>query len=320
MAQIHGYNTWLGWGKETTYGTAVAATKYIEIEKESMREGRKYLQKPILRTLSRSRKIAGKQDPQGSITAPVMWTGMEHLFENAMGVSSFATTGAGPYTHTGALKAAVPVGLTLNINRDAAATGAGTCYKYSGCHISKLTLSQKVEEWLMMEAEFLGVAQTQFTVPTPSFPTFDPVDYSQMTVYAINPASSNVIIPIRSLSITIDNKYAADGYRLGANYRQVMNREAQREVSFEFECEMNSESVIDYYQALTETDLQFKWYKDANTELTITLPKVVFDGENPVIDGPGAKMIKMSGVAQMSAADNDEIAIVLKNSTALPFA
>jgi hypothetical protein len=320
MSQAHGYNTWLGWGKESTYGTAVTASKYIEIEKESLRETRKFIQKPILRYLSRSRKIAGKQDVQGSISAPLMWTGMEHLLENVMGVSSFATTGTNPYTHTGALKAAVPVGLTMVVNRDSEATGAGTCYRYTGCQINKLTLSQKVEEFLMIEAEILGVAQTQFTKPTPSFPTFDPVDYSQVTIAKINPASANVTIPIRSLSITIDNKYAADGYRLGSSARQVMNREGQREVSFEFECELTDDTIVDYYQALTETDLQFKWVKDGNTDLTITMPKVVFDGENPVIDGPGFKLLKMSGVALLSAADNDEIAIVLKNATSAPFA
>lgn len=318
-----GYNTWWGFAKETTYKTAIVpVTKFLEIEKGSLRESRKYLQKPILRTLSRSRKIKGKMDPQGSISGPVLWTGFEQILENVMGASSFATTGpvSTAYTHTGALKAAVPVGLTMVLNKDAAATGAGTAYQFAGCHVNKLTLSQKVEEWMMFEAEILAGVQTQIAVPTATFPTFDPIDYSLLTIAKINPGSANYSIPIRSWSLTIDNKYATDGYRLGSESRMVMNREAQREISGEFEAELIDESMVDYFQALTETDLSFKWVKDANTDLTITIPKVVFDGENPAIDGPGPKILKMSFSAILSAADNDELAIVLRNTSATPFA
>lgn len=317
MAQVHGYNTFFAWGKESTYGTAVAAAKYVEIEKESLREGRKYAHKPLLRTLSRNRRIKEKMAPAGSIRLPMLKTGLEQLLENAFGASSAATTGpaSGVYTHTFTLKAAVPVGLTAYVSRDADATGAGTCYRYAGAHISKLTLDQAVGEWLMVDAEFIARIQAQTTNLSPSYPTFTPYDYSHMTVFAINPASANVAIPLRSLKVMIDNKYDLEGYRLGSEQRQVVNREGQREVSFEFEMELNAEALIDYYQALSETDLQFKWVIDADTDLTLTLPKVVFDGENPAIDGPGAKILSMSGSCVMNAADNDELTLVLRNAT-----
>lgn len=317
MAQVHGYNTFLGWGKESTYGTAVAAAKYLEIEKESVRETRKYAHKPLLRTLSRNRKIKEKMNPGGNIRLPVLMTGMEQLLENAFGASSAATTGpvSSIYSHTFTPKAAVPTGLTLYLPKDATATGAGTAYRFAGAHIKKFTLDQQVGEWLMLDMDFMARVQAQTTAPTPTYPTFTPYDYSQMTVFAINLASSNVPIPLRSLKVMFDNKYAEDGYRLGSEQRMVVNREGQREVAFEFDMELNDEALIDYYQALSETDLTFKWVIDANTDLTLTLPKVVFDGENPAIDGPGAKILSMSGSAVMNSADNDEMSLVLRNIT-----
>lgn len=317
MAQVHGYNIFLGWAEESVYGTVVAANKYAEIEKESLRETRKYAQKPILRTLSRNRKIKEKMNPAGTIRLPYLWTGLEQLIKNAFGAGSVGTTGpvSTVYTHTFSLKAAPPIGLTVYLPKDAAATAGTTAYEFPGSLISKLTFDQALGEWLMLDAEFFAREQLQVAAPTPTYPTFDPVDYTQMTVFTVNPGGSPLVLPLRSLKISLDNKYDLEGYRLGSEKRMVVNRSAQREVTFEFEAEFNSETLVDYYQLLSETDLQFKWVKDANTDMTITLPKVVFDGENPAIDAPGAKLLSMSGTSIMSAADNDELTVVIRNTT-----
>src|SRR5262245_55509144 len=159
MSQVHGYPTFFAWGKESTYGTPVAAAKYAEIEKEALREERKYAQKPILRTLSRNRKIKERMDPKGTITLPVIWAGLEQLLENVFGAGSVGTTGAGPFTHSFSLKAAVSNGLTVFLSKDADATGAGTCYQFPGSQIDKLTLTQAVGEWLMMELDIFAREQ-----------------------------------------------------------------------------------------------------------------------------------------------------------------
>jgi len=65
------------------------------------------------------------------------------------------------------------------------------------------------------------------------------------------------------------------------------------------------------------------WRKDpsnptpsiTNPELALTLPKCVFDGEDPAIESPGPKYLQITGTAQLSASDNDEVNAVLKNAT-----
>lgn len=331
MGQVYGYNTWLGWAEETTYGTAVAAARYAEIEKESMKDdGSKFNFKPILRFRSQNRKILGKANPSGAITLPALWTGLEQLWKHSLG--SVAVTGpvSSVYTHTYSLAAQPPVGLTTYIDRDSAALSGSTAFRHTGCRVNKLTIRQAVEEWMMLDLELIGAARSQVARPTPTFPTFDPVDYAMMTVKAINPAGTNIDLPLRSLEITIDNGLHQDGYRLGSRFRQLAGAgDSQRKVNFKFEAEFNNNAVYAYFLNNTDTglDLVFTWKKDplaavssTNPQIQMTLPKVVFDGEDPAIDSPGPKYLSISGTSLLPSDTNDnaEFSIVLQNATVGP--
>lgn len=324
MGQVYGYNTWFGWGEESTYGTAVAAAKYAEIEKESYKDdGSRFQPKPLLRFRSQNRKILDKANPAGVVTLPMTWTGLEQILEHALG--SVVTTGpvSSLYTHTYALAAQLPTGLTVFINRDSEGLGGNTCFRISGSKINKLTLRQNVGEWLMADIEFLGKLRTQTTKPTPTFPTFDATDWAMVATKAINPGGSNFNIPARSVEIMIDNGLHPDGYRLGSRSRELLGAgDGQRKVNFKIEAEFNDNALYTPFLNSVATDLSFVWRKDptqaassSNPELTITLPAVVFDGEDPAIESPGPKYQTISGTCLLSSVDNDELALVLKNTT-----
>ena len=313
MSLAFGHQAFLGWAQESTYGTAVhPPTKFIEIESESLKAERKYNVRPLLGHVSQRRTVKSKMNVGGSFKSDLVWEGMEQILKHALG--SVITTGTNPYTHTYSLAAALPAGLSFYVNRDAGAIGGSSAFQYSGCKIGKLTLAQEMEMPLTIEAEVLGRDRQNVALVAATFPTYDCPDYAQMTVKAINPASANFDLPIKSLTISIDNALHDDQFRLGEYRRAGAGRGAQRKVSIEAECEFESLTAFAYFRDLVTSDLQFKWVSGTKS-LTITLPKVTFDGEDPAAGDAGPFYLKLSNTALANAADHDELSLVLINAT-----
>ena len=315
MSLGFGHAAYLGWAQESTYGTAVdPPTKFIEIETESLKAERKKIVRPLLGHVSQRRTVNSKMSVGGGFKTDMLWEGLEQILKHALG--SVATTGpvGSIYTHTYSLAAALPTGLTLNVNRDAANIGGSSAFQYSGCKIAKLTIGQEMELPMSLECEVLGRTRVNVARTAATFPTHDAVDYAQMTVAAINPASANYAIPVKSLKIVIDNALHEDQYRLtGAGLRAGIGRGGQRKITVEAEAEFESLTAFTYFLNLTNSDLQFKWVNSLK-EFIITMPNVTFDGEDPGSDDPGPYYMTITNTALANAADNDELSLVLKNT------
>ena len=315
MSLAFGHQAYLGWAQEVAYGTQVhPPTKFIEIETESLKAERRYNVRPLLGHVSQRRTVKSKMNVSGSFKADFVWEGMEQLLKHALG--SVVTSGVGPYTHTYALAAALPEGLSFYVNRDAGAIGGSSAFQYSGCKISKLTLTQEMEMPLILEAEILGRDRANVALVAATFPTYDCPDYAQMTIKAVNPASENIDCDIKSWTLVIDNAPHDDQFRLGDYRRAGIGRGSQRKVTLEAELEFSDEQFAIYqkFRDLTTSDFQFKWVSSTKS-LTITIPKVTFDGEDPASGDAGPYYLKLSCTALANAADHDELSVVLVNGT-----
>lgn len=309
-----GQNAYLGWAQESTYGTAVnPPTKFLEIESENLKADRKYNVRPLLGHVSQRRTVKSKMNVAGGFKTDFVWEGAEQIFKHALGGVNTTGPVGGIYTHTFTPAAALPTGLTVMVNRDAGNIGGSSAFQYSGCKIGKLSLVQEMEMPLRLEVEMTGRDRQNVAVTAATFPTYDCPDYAQMTVKAINPGGTNFDLPIRALTIAIDNALFEDQYRLGSALRAGLPRGGQRKISIEADCEFESLTAFNFFLNLNTSDLQFKWVSGTK-ELTITLPKVTFDGEDPASDDAGPYYLKLTNTALANAADNDEISIVLKNT------
>lgn len=313
MSLAFGHQAFLGWAQESTYGTPVhPPTKFVEIETESLKAERRFNVRPLLGHVSQRRTVKSKMNVSGSFKADFVWEGLEQILKHALG--SVLTTGAGPYTHTYSLSTTLPVGLSFFVNRDAGAIGGSSAFQYSGCKIGKMTLVQEMEMPLTIECEVLGRDRANVAAVAAVFPTYDAPDYAQMTVKAINPAGANFDLPIKSLTLSVDNALHDDQYRLGEYRRAGIGRGAQRQVTLEAEAEFESLTAYAYFRDLVTSDLRFVWVSGTKS-LTITLPKVTFDGEDPAAGDAGPFMLKLSTTALANASDGDELGFVLVNGT-----
>lgn len=320
MSQAFGYNTFFGWKKETTYGTAATpANKWAEVESVNVSDDRKLIHKALLGAVSRRRTLRGKHAPGLTVKFPLQWNGLEQLLEAAIG--SVATTGPSGslYTHAFTPSAALPVGLTCEVDIDDAAISGDHVQQLIGAQIDKLTITQEVDQTLDCEIELVGREWADIARTSPTLPTYDALDYSQMSIAAINPATANVDLVARKFKLEINNNLFKEKYRLtGAGKRAGFGRAGQRQISLEVEVEYESDSILAYFKNATATDLQFKWARTngaGESSLNITTPRGYFQGSRPSASDSGPVYLTMQYDGLMNSADNDELAITLINTT-----
>lgn len=150
-----GRGAYIGAGEESTWGTAVALTRYARATNVGIRRNRTLQRVPHLVAAS------GSANAQHRFTASDRVSGgfgflaayNDHFFgmilKHALG--GLATSGAGPYAHVFTPEAALPNGLTLK-------QGMGTGYSetFEGCQINRLTLSVAANGIMACAVDVIG--------------------------------------------------------------------------------------------------------------------------------------------------------------------
>lgn len=314
MATAFGTNAWMGFAEESTFRTPVAATKWLNIVEEALKGEHSFISKPTLASPSASQRTRSKKNVSGTVKANLGYEGFERIFKHAMG--AVATTGAGPYSHAFSLATALPTGLTVEINRDAAAIGGSSSFQYAGCQIDSLTIRQDVEAIAEIEVSFLGSDFANIAVSTPTFPTFYQVDWENVALFTFGGA----VIKARNFEFTIGNALADDRYILGARTRIGLGRSGPREVTGKFEAEFDSLATYALYRDLSvgPNVLQVIWSNglsgaDAKS-ITLIAPSCLMTAGEPSVSDAGPVYVTYEFQAYQLSTANDEVTIVISNS------
>jgi Phage tail tube protein len=318
-SQTYGFNSYLGFGLETTYGTPVASSKWLELQKDAVKFKQTKISKPTLRNVTINHRVKSKKVVDGDVEIQVPFNGAELLLKHAMGANNTSGPTDSAYTHSMTLAQVLPVGLTLNINRDQAnlaANGgvANSIFTYAGCQIAKLTLKQAMEDFLMATFSFVGQDVSNTAVETPTFPTFIGADYEMFALTIAGGAFA-----CESFELTVDNGLATDRYKLGTSQRKGLGRGTNRKVSGKIVGEFQSLADWQNYKNLGTAALVATWTggligATSTYTITATLPTVQFDGEDPGVDNSGPLKLTLPFTAYQNAADNDELTLSLKNT------
>ncbi len=314
MATGFGHQGWLGFKTETTWGTRVAADKFVRILSERFKLDQKNIAKPSLGTTSQNRKVKGKRIASGGFDCQFSFNGLETLFTHAIGSVGTSTPVGGVYLHTYAPASALPTGITFHVNPDAASVG--TAYEYEGAMISKLTLKQEMEDMLICSFDCECEDEAPIAVITPTFPTFVQADYVQVSATV-----NSVPVDVSSLEFTVENPLATERHKLGSRLRKGLGRSGVRRVYGKMEMEFSSQTEYDHYRSLSDVPVSFVWAGPVisgghNYTLTITCPAVSFSGATHNVSDGGPIMLPLDFEAwAVTDAGNDEIsAFTLKNS------
>ena len=314
------YNTlgsFIGVGKESTYGTPVAASSFLELldggDSMKLKAGR--IAKPTLRCASSLRSVKAKKSVDGSIKFPMTFAGPEMFLKYGLGTASTSALTGSNKSHSITLLNALPTtGLTVRMNRGE--VGLLGEFIYQGCKINKLGFSLQPEGYLECTVDLIGQDETIDTASTPTYTASPYITWDLLTVKTI----AGTDVPIQSFELNIENNLDADTYKLGSLLRQNPGRGGSRKISGSVEMEFQSLTHYNYFINQTQNAivLTFDGGIISGSDhwlLTFSLPKVNWMGETPTADKVGPFKQKLNFETE-AASENDDLVITLQNQTA----
>jgi hypothetical protein len=318
MATAFGHASWIGFASEVTYGTPVASAKYLELLDENVSFSAPTIERPTLRSLARYSAVPGKKSVGGSFKVQMPLTGAEYLLTHAM-MQPQSMSGAGPYVHTwNAYPASYSGGLSLHINRNAAAITGSSSYAYHGCQVRKMTLVQEPEDFLTAEFEVIGEDMALEAAETPTFPTFSGFHWAPSGT-GFSCAINSTATPIKRFELSVENPVADDRYHLGSRIRAGLGRSGPRKVSGSIDLEYSTETHALYNTVALggiTCPILFDWNIGAANRLQLSLPAAYIMPEDPAVSDSGVIPIKFNFEAFSADGSASEISVVLTNSTA----
>lgn len=314
MAQGQGYNSAAGIGVQSTLGTKVTPTKFIDFISEGVKlQTQRKIWTTASETGDRINTEMGRHS-EGPIEVYGAFEGLESWLKVAFGLNSCtdANVAASAYSHTYALKdAPKSPGLTLEINRDV------TAFSYEGVQIEEVTFTQDAGEYLKIGFIMRGRDETTGAATSPSFASILKIHHAQLVCKV-----ATVVTPLNSFKINLKNNLTGFRPQLGTVVTREIIRDKKRAVTGEISLTFEDTTRYAEFLALTNVALEFKYVGAAIPSgggefftFKLNLPQVNWNGETPVVPGAGPINFSMPFTAFMtSRAANDELALYIENS------
>lgn len=232
----------LGVADESTYGTAVTASRFFEFESEGIEETYGRTEGDPLRVGSgfvRSDRFTPYfAGAAGTLELTAMTKGFGFWLKHMMG--SVGTTGPAEtsvYTHTGTEGELLGDSFTCQLNRPFNPTGTNQAFTYSGGKIAKWTLANSVEENLVLslDCDFQKVADN-VALATAAYPSsMEPFAWVGGVV-SIGGAAYDVT----EFSLEVDNGLDVDRRQIRGNALKKEPTAGRREASFSISADFDS--------------------------------------------------------------------------------
>ncbi|MGW0795191.1 phage tail tube protein [Streptomyces sp. NPDC002692] len=299
MAIGSGLGAQLGIAAESSYGTYVAPTKFVEFTKEGVVLKKTTAQSAGIaagRLLALDkRRVLTRREAQGSIDFEVTNKQMGLILQCLMGTTvtpvQQATTAAYLQTHTLASVA----GKSLTIQKGVPlTTGVVTDKTFLGCKITSAEFSCEVGGMLMgsIDVDSKDCDETQ-TLAAASYPSMSPFHFAQMSVKTGTYGAETALDGIRKMSCKIERPMDTERFYAGqAGVKKEPIENDQVKISGSIESDYVATTLDDLHTADGSTSLVWEFVGPliASTffeTFRITLPAIRLDEGPPVVDGFG---------------------------------
>lgn len=228
-----GYESFVGWDQETTWGTPVAPAKYAELISEAMKEIRDRQPRPVVRDLDVREgnyydRLFGAS---GSFDVELNYIGLLRLLEHAFGDASGATVvdeASVRWTHTFSLKKTLMTGkgLSLHVNKDVD-NGGTPQVRYAGFKVNSLGFNFAPDNNARLSVGGAAKDFASIAASTPTFPAAAQYVAGHQTIVEIDDVARGV----DSAVITLDNGMNLEKRVLGSkNIAEPVRSDTRRSV------------------------------------------------------------------------------------------
>ncbi|MET9088145.1 phage tail tube protein [Streptomyces sp. NPDC004237] len=299
MAIGSGLGAQIGIAAESTYGTFVASTKFVEFTKESLALKKTTAQSAGIaagRLLPLSaRRVITRKEAQGSIDLEIANKGMGLLLQALMGTSvtpvQQAATTAYLQTHT----LADTAGKSLTIQKGVPlTTGTVTDKTFLGCKVTSAEFSCEVGGMLTATFEFDGKdCDESQTLAVASYSNMSPFNFVQMGLKTGTFGSEAALDGIRKVSVKIER--VMDVERFYANQAGLKKEPISNDlvkISGSIETDYVATTLDDLHTNDGATAMVWEFIgpiiaSTYNETFRIKLPAIKLDEGPPVVDGFG---------------------------------
>jgi hypothetical protein len=323
MALYLGRESFVGFGEESTWGTAVSRTRWARVLPGGLgiRRDRPKIPVPDLGTSGATyvpRQFFVERDRvSGTLRGNASYD-EQHvaiLLKHALG--QVATSGVGPYTHTLSPELALPAGLTIEKGVGPAAGSDNYSEVFEGCKVNRLTLDVAFGGLMTWEADIVGETSGGATTRgTPTLGAAAPVYVAHH--HGATLLWNSVAYSVKSARYVIDNKLA-ERDKVGSLNTLEPQRSGPPEIVGEFTIERVSNALQAGYLAETQSDAVIVFTDPVNSYTmtwTITNALITEYDTGPDGWGPVEDRVKFTGFRDASK-EGGTVVIVNANSTAV---
>jgi hypothetical protein len=291
----------IGIGKETTFGTPVAATDYIKFASETLNESIEQVKSDILNAVvDEAPYYEGMHTIAGDISFDVAPNILGFFLRSALGAPT-TTTIDGPnnvYQHVFtpaqtnfATNCALPP-YTFEINRD-----VGQAYQYTGCVVNELDFTVGVDKKILnAKASIIAKALALITKTTPSFPVQDAFTWNQAAITFNGSTNTNFASIEFGVKNELDARPTLDGTR---TINRIL-RNGKRSFPVKFTLELVDQTEYNLFRAQNEVALSIVLTGPViattnNYKLQIDIPKFHFNAFPVNVSGAGVITAAVDG-------------------------
>jgi hypothetical protein len=268
MAIDIGGSGFMGLGFEATVGVYIPPTKFFPILGETMQfQPNNTFRRPIRQTVDQLGMVPGNISTGGTITMEALDDVIVYwLYAMRMGIVKTGATA--PYTYT-----CTPTqGLVPNRTLSLTIVRAGTAFGFTGCVVSKMTLSVQ-NGLLQADMDIVGTNENSVALPTSTYLNSAPFGPGQWNIQIPTPTQ---IFDMDTFSFSIDEKAAAQ-YRLkntGANQGRGAQFVAYAERTIQMTASRDFVDRTDYqaFQNNIPQSISIQAVASANSSITFTIP------------------------------------------------
>jgi len=304
MAIGSGIGSWLGIKKESVFGTAVTVDRFYEFNSESTKFNKNTVVGQGLRSGGlvprANRRVVTTKSSEGDFEIDLPTRGLGLLLSLATGSVPTGTLADGAYSYDFVPEDMVSDSFTTQV---AVPQYGGTLtYKtLPGCKISSFELSVGAGEIAKGKFTIDGVNLTtgSTTSATPAYSNFATTNLFHFAQGSITDNVSTTYANIKDFTLSIDNTLKTDRFNLGAaglKSEQIIN--GFRAITGKVTAEFTNTVLLDKFIADTTAGLKLTFTGGTigtTTELlAITLPACKFDGDVPMVSGPGTIDVSFS--------------------------
>ncbi len=310
---MSGSLTQFGIGIETTYGTAVAPTKFFEITKEDFKGKYERIQADALSAAYVDRSDRWALNPKGaggSVELEVLTKNFGNWLKFLMGTVN--TTGPAEttaYTHTGTIGNLTGKYFTAQVGR-AQTDGTVKPWTYEGGKVTDFEFSNAIDQTLKCNISCDFENEQAPTSPAGAYVLATNVPAVGAEILTWQGGTITVggsTVDMSDFSVKVDNALKTDRFYIGsAANKKEPNQDGKRKVTWSFKTPYDNASFWQKVSSATlsgsQATIVAKWSgltllgTTIYPNITITIPYARFDEGGPNVEGQGLLEQSMSGV------------------------